>query len=82
MLSDEILVNTGAPQGRVLYPILCSIYTNDISSNNSFLSLNKYADDMALVGHLKDEHPLSEYVLQIDALTVQFKSSYLKLNTT
>ena len=82
VLSDEIVVNTGAPQGCVLYKILCSIYTNDISSNNSFLSLNKYADDMALVGGLKGEHCLSEYALQIDALTFQFKSSYLKLNTT
>ena len=37
---------------------------------------------MALVGRLKDEHCLSEYLLQIDALTFQFKSSFLKLNTT
>ena len=37
---------------------------------------------MALVGCLKDKHSLSEYLLQIDALTFQFKSSFLKLNTT
>ena len=37
---------------------------------------------MALVGRLKDEHSLSEYFLQIDALTFQFKSSFLKVNTT
>ena len=37
---------------------------------------------MALVGRLKNEHSLSEYLLQIDALTFQFNSSFLKLNTT
>ena len=37
---------------------------------------------MALVGRLKYEHSLSEYLLQIDALPFQFKSSFLKLNTT
>jgi len=28
---------------------------NDISCNNSFLTQIKYADDMALVGRLKDD---------------------------
>ena len=37
---------------------------------------------MALLGRLKDEHSLSEYVLQIDAITFQFTTNYLKLNTT
>ena len=70
VLSDEGIVNTGAPQGCVLSPI------------NSFLTLIKYADDMALVGRLKDELSLFEYRLQIDALASQFTSTFLKLNTT
>ena len=37
---------------------------------------------MALVGRMKDEYSLSDYLLQIDVLTFQFKSSFLKLNTT
>ena len=42
----------------------------------------KYADDMELVGRLKDELSLFEYRLQIDALASQFTSTFLKLNTT
>ena len=69
--SDEIVVNTGAPQGYILSPILFSIYMVDISSNNSFFTLIKYADDMARVGRLKDEHsfrisPSNRFHLQID----------------
>ena len=37
---------------------------------------------MALVGHLKDEHSLSEYFLQIDALTFTFQCSLLTLTIT
>ena len=37
---------------------------------------------MTLVDRLKDEHSLSEYLLQMDAITFQFKSSFFKLNTT
>ena len=56
--SIELVLNTGAPQGCVLLPILLSIYTNEImcnSSNSSNLTLVKFADDMALVACLKDK---------------------------
>ena len=58
--------------------MMCSIWI--ISCNNLLLTLIKYADDMALVGCLKDDFSLSQYFLQIDSLNCQFKSSFLELN--
>ena len=45
-------------------------YTNETSCNNSILIFVKYADDMVLVGCLKDEHSLSQYYLHINSLIV------------
>ena len=71
MLSDELVTSTGAPQGCVLSLVLISIYnTNEITCNDPILTLIKYPDDMSPVGRLKDEFSLSQYYLQIDALTV------------
>ena len=70
VLSDEIVVNTGAPQGCVLSAVLFSLHTNDILSNKSFLTLFKYADDIPLVCCLKDELSVFEYLPQIKALSL------------
>ena len=68
VLSGEIVVNTGAPQGCVLSPVLFSLYTNDIRCHDPVLTLLKYVDDMGLFVYLKDEFSISQYFLQIDVL--------------
>ena len=78
--SNELILNTGAPQGCVLSPILFSIYTNEIMSNTTTLTLIKFADDMALVARLKDEQSLSSYFNFIGHLISWFDESHLKLN--
>ena len=69
MLSDELILNTGGPQGCVLSIVLFSIYINEFFCNDPTLTLIKYADDMALVGRLNDEFSFS--ILPI--LTCRFK---------
>ena len=78
--SDELVLNTGAPQGCVLSPVLFSIYTNEMTCNNEILTLIKFADDMALTARLKDESSLSQYFDFICTLVKWFNDSYLKLN--
>ena len=80
VLSDEIVVNTGAPQGCVLSPVLFSLYTNAIRCHDPILTLLKYADDMSLVSCLKDEFSISQYFLQIDVLNAMLKDRFLELN--
>ena len=63
VLSDEMVVNTGAPQGCFLSPVLFSLCTNDIRYHDPVLILLKYADYMAFVGCLKDEFSISQYFL-------------------
>ena len=78
--SNELISNTGAPQGCVLSPILFYIYTNEIMSNTTTLTLIKFADDMALVARLKDEQSVSSYFNFIGHLISWFDESSLKLN--
>ena len=44
------------------------------------MTLIIFADDMALVGHFKDEFSLSQYYLQIEFLNRCFRLSFLELN--
>ncbi len=44
-LSPTIVLNTGAPQGCVLRPVLYTLYTNDCQSPFTTTHYLKYADD-------------------------------------
>ena len=48
--SSSLTLNTGAPQGCVLSPLLYSLYTHDCSARHSSNVIIKFADDTTIVG--------------------------------
>ena len=67
-LSEVVALNSGAPQGCVLLPMLFSIYTNHMNLQTAVTCLFKFADDMALVGMLLNEDTLATYFFTCFAL--------------
>ena len=68
LLSNALILNTGAPQGCVLSPLLYSLFTNDCKTSCSSVKIAKFADDTTLVGLISDNnesvyrHEISELV--------------------
>jgi hypothetical protein len=79
--SSTITINTGAPQGCVLSPILFILYTNDLRWQTDGVFLQKYADDTVVVGLLKNNQE-DEYRQCISALISWCDTNYLDLNVS
>ena len=79
-LSEEVVLNSGAPQGCVLPPMLFSIYTIHMNLQTAVTCLFKFADDMALVGLLLDEDSLATYFSHISLLNEWCEKSFLETN--
>ncbi len=59
-VSQVVTCSTGVPQGTVLAPFLFTFYTSDFQYNSKNCHLQKFSDDSAIVGCIK-EHDESEY---------------------
>ena len=49
---DTLILNTGAPQGCMLSPLLYSLFTHDCGATHASNSIIKFADDTTVVGIL------------------------------
>lgn len=53
-LSDTVVSNVGAPQGTVLSQVLVILYTSDFPYSSGSCHLQKFSDDSAVVGCIRD----------------------------
>ena len=60
--SATLILNTGAPQGCVLSPLLYSLFTHDCMARHDSNTTIKFADDTTVVGLINDETAYREEV--------------------
>lgn len=72
IMSDTMVSCTGAPQDTVLAPLLFTLYTRHIQ---------KYADDTAIVGCIKDDG-VEEYWRLVGGFVAWCRMNHLQLNTS
>ena len=79
-LSEDVVLNSGAPQVCVLSPMLFSVYTNHMNLQTVVTCLFKFADDMTLAGLLLNEDSLATYFSHVLLLNEWCEESFLEIN--
>ena len=72
-------MNTGAPQGCVLGPILYTLYTHDCAASHENTTILKFADDTTVLG-LISNHDGSAYRREVEDLVLWCQNNNLTLN--
>ncbi len=77
--SSPLTLNTGAPQGCVLSPLLYSLYTHDCTATHSSNVIVKFADDTTVIGLITDNDETA-YREEVSTLTKWCQENHLSLN--
>ncbi|KAK3519399.1 hypothetical protein QTP70_027526, partial [Hemibagrus guttatus] len=77
--SSATTLNTGAPQGCVLSPLLFTLLTHDCAAMHSSNHIIKFANEMTVVG-LISKNVESAYREEVQRLTAWCKANNLSLN--
>ncbi len=77
--SSPLTLNTGAPQGCVLSPLLYSLYTHDCAATHSSNVIVKFADDTTVIGLITDNDETA-YRAEVSTLTKWCQENHLSFN--
>uniref|UniRef100_A0A8C7GLL8 Reverse transcriptase domain-containing protein n=1 Tax=Oncorhynchus kisutch TaxID=8019 RepID=A0A8C7GLL8_ONCKI len=79
--SATLILNTGAPQGCVLSPLLYSLFTHDCMARHDSNTIIKFADDTTVLGLITDNDETA-YREQVRDLARWCQNNNLSLNVT
>uniref|UniRef100_A0A669DLI1 Reverse transcriptase domain-containing protein n=1 Tax=Oreochromis niloticus TaxID=8128 RepID=A0A669DLI1_ORENI len=78
-VSDSITINTGAPQGCVLSPLLYSLYTSDCVATHGSNTIVKFADGTVVLGAISNSDEAA-YMDEVKNLASWCQDNHLQLN--
>ncbi len=77
--SSPLILNTDAPQGCVLSPLLYSLYTHDCIATHSSNVIVKFADDTTVIGLITDNNETADRE-EVSTLTKWCQENHFSLN--